>query len=103
MSIVAIPWDSADEIVPEGFEGGYTIAEVKVFGKTLGGQDVESGTFKFPISVCNGCLIRYPANLMSSTGCTASKDEETLPCFLGQDDPINCSICAYEYAICRNP
>lgn len=103
MSIVAIPWDYVDDIVSNDSGGGYVIAEVKAFGTTLGGQEVESGVFKFPISVCRGCLIRYPANLMTTSGCTASKDEETLPCRLGQDDPINCSICAYEYAICRSP
>ena len=101
MNIVAIPLNTDQEI--EEIDGGYVIAEIKVFGKTLGGQEVESGVYKFPITICKGCLIQFPSNLMTGTECKASQEEETLPCVLGQDDPIKCSICAAVYTDCKKP
>jgi hypothetical protein len=103
MNIVAIPLDKSGVIDEKQYEGGYGIAEIKVFGKTLGGQEVESGVYKFPITVCKGCLIQFPSNLMKDGVCKASLEEETLPCVLGQDDPIKCSVCAYEYSECETP
>lgn len=34
------------------------VAEVKAFGETLGGTDVESSVWSWVIDVCNGCLAR---------------------------------------------
>jgi hypothetical protein len=50
------------------------VARVSVFGKTIGGLDVESSEFMFVIGVCNGCLLRDCAD-----------DEELLACLPGQD------------------
>src|SRR5262249_20286356 len=47
-------------------EGDY-VARIKVFGTTLGGQDIESGELRFPISVCYGCLIRYPSAALDTS------------------------------------
>lgn len=101
MNIVAIPLDRFGILRKIG--SGYVIAEVKVFGKTLGGQEVESGVYKFPITFCKGCLIQFPSNLMTENGCEASQEEENVPCMLGQDDPIKCSICAAAYDECKTP
>lgn len=63
--------------------GGQTIvARVKVFGESLGGADVESGPFDFPIQVCSNCL-----------GCFEPEDCETAPdltCRVGQDTSPDC-------------
>jgi hypothetical protein len=104
MNIVAIPLSDANELIENDVVGGYTIAEIRVFGKTLGGQEVESGLFKFPITVCRGCLIRYPSASMGADKlCTASKEATTGPCRLGQDDEINCSLCAAKMDRCKDP
>jgi hypothetical protein len=74
---------------------------VKVFGRTLGGLNVDSGEFDFPLTVCYRCLIQFPpdaqdpraavipnCNLAPATGTTL-----TPPCQFGQDDNIDCRIC----------
>lgn len=40
------------------------IARVRIEGETLDGKSVESNEFLFPIEVCNGCQIAYPANVL---------------------------------------
>lgn len=74
---------------------------VRFFGKTLGGDSVESDEFGFPVDVCKGCLIAFPATedlisgpqpncllASSSTSTTTS-----IPCVPGQDSAIDCSQC----------
>lgn len=76
-------------------------AVVKVFGRTLGGLNVDSGEWQFPLSVCYGCLIAFPreaddlhaptqpnCDLAASTGTSI-----TPPCEVGQDDTVDCRIC----------
>ncbi len=80
---------------------GRIVAVVKVFGKTLGGQDVQSGEFRFPIEVCYGCLVSFPAGAYEPTagpppncmnlGETGTGAED--PCFLGQDTQVDCRVC----------
>ena len=73
---------------------------VKVIGKTLGGTAVESGEWRFPLTVCYGCLISFPpeasdpkltrpnCELPAGTGTTVAA-----PCILGQDDAVDCRVC----------
>jgi hypothetical protein len=74
---------------------------VKINGKTLGGSEIQSNQWRFPLSVCYGCLIVYPPDandpkvqpqpncaLPAGTGTTLAP-----PCILGQDDAIDCRIC----------
>jgi hypothetical protein len=86
----------------------------KVFGHTLGGQAVESGEYRFPITICFGCLIYYPAeandpkvtpnpncDLPQATGSALS-----LGCTPGQDEMVDCRVCKATYpssAICEPP
>lgn len=76
---------------------------VKVFGKTLGGVDVESGEFQLPMTVCNGCLVDFsqssdplqnpqPNCKRASTAAAGSGQTQT-PCFLGQDEVVPCALC----------
>lgn len=83
------------------------IAEIRVFGETTGGQEIESGTFTYPIRVCYGCLISYPLAAMdlSVDPPTCSSSVRDTPastgCLLGQDAPVDCRLCATSYAVCR--
>lgn len=78
------------------------IANVKVFGKSLGGVDVESGEFQFPIKVCNGCLVDFSAFLdpavqptpnCAKAGTETTSGSQTAPCFAGQDELTPCNLC----------
>jgi hypothetical protein len=74
---------------------------VKVFGRTLGGLNVDSGEWQFPLSVCYGCLISFPREaddlkLMQQPNCqlaAATGSSLTLPCLVGQDDTVDCRVC----------
>jgi hypothetical protein len=90
----------------QGTDSRLVIANVKVFGQTLGGVDLESGEFQFPIRICNGCLVDFskgddPANPgrdcnlpLTATGGTA-----VLPCLPGQDEPTPCQLCSSD--VCK--
>jgi len=77
------------------------VTYVKVFGKTLGGRYVESNEFEFPIDVCWGCLVSFlaadedPCYLLPNCrlGSVASSTTSSVPCLIGQDNPVDCSQC----------
>lgn len=90
---IGLPPPGQDKIV---------LANVKVFGTTLGGIEVESGELTFPINVCNGCLIAFsPDPAAPDVRCainpagtaTTTKDETATPCHVGQDEPVPCQLC----------
>lgn len=54
----------------------YAIANVIIKGRTLGGQEVETGEWSFPITVCMGCQCHD----VSPTGCCASAPPAALQC-----------------------
>ena len=76
------------------------IVNMRAFGRTLGGIELESSEFQFTIRTCNGCLVSFaggddPAqeprpNCKASLGTGAST---TIPCFVGQDEPVPCQLC----------
>jgi len=75
---------------------GYTevVADVQVYGKTLGGQSVQSNWFTFPIHIGpRGWLVDYPAEAVTNGRCTGEAEESTRPCFLGQDGLTSCTAC----------
>jgi hypothetical protein len=105
------------DVIPAGVMGGVSTAlggrgvvqaKIRVFGTTLGGQDIESGDYTFSIEVCNGCLIEY-ANVDDTSGagdftCTGPAQSSTkVVCSLGQDQVTPCSLCAGAYDVCLNP
>jgi hypothetical protein len=74
---------------------------VRAFGETLGGTEIESAELFFPIFVCNGCLVSFPADAIDPTTdpptCTANVDAlsaENVPCQIGQDFPVDCRACS---------
>lgn len=83
------------------------IANIRVFGKTLGGTELTSGEFTFPIDVCYGCLIDYPIDAVEDTGtgegrvCSGTTENVTTSqCIRGQDAVIDCRECAATLDVC---
>lgn len=77
-------------LVPAGLNlalGEY-LATVRIFGETLGGQDVETGEFKFPFIVCNGCTISG----LNRDGICTSVGTPDRPCTPGEDSPYDCAL-----------
>jgi hypothetical protein len=83
------------------------VAEVRVFGKTVGGLEVESAAIRYVIRVCNGCLVDFPPAALSAMGqCTMPTDQALgdLPCRPGQDAVVDCRTCARSNpATCLGP
>ncbi|MEO8178418.1 MAG: hypothetical protein ABI895_06250 [Deltaproteobacteria bacterium] len=80
------------------------VAEVKVFGRTVGGLEVESAAIRYVIKVCLGCLVNYPAIALQNGVCSRAPDQSPeLPCFLGQDAVVDCRACAATNPICSSP
>jgi hypothetical protein len=81
------------------------LVHIKVFGNTLGGEHVETNDFQFPLDVCLGCLVTFPASAISPvtglcTGASGGGGSATTfaPCVVGQDQPVPCSLCPTEQA-----
>ncbi len=75
------------------------VSVVKVFGRSLGGQDLESGEFRFPVEVCYGCLVTFPLEANDKTlgapNCKggAEAEQPKTSCQVGQDGPVDCRVC----------
>lgn len=77
------------------------VSKVRVFGKTLGGAEVQSNEFQFIIFACKGCLINYPDGTddpnIDGRDCTlpgtTDLQDNAGACLPGQDTPIDCRIC----------
>ncbi len=95
---------------------GTVVSKVRVFGTTLGGEDVESGELLFPIEVCDGCLVSFPADArdpaadsmtyqckLTSADTAAAPAAALAPCDLGIDLPVPCTVCSGLYDACLTP
>jgi len=77
------------------------VSYVKFFGVTLGGKNVESDEFEFPVDICQGCLISFSpvdiSPLFAAPNCKAAAtgtiSSLPVPCIVGQDSPVDCSYC----------
>jgi hypothetical protein len=71
------------------------VSEVVVRGRTLGGNELETAPFAFPISVCNGCTVFFPKGVTENgLACAGEGEEEIEPlCNPGQDSPTDCRLC----------
>lgn len=70
------------------------IVSVIIRGRTLGGNELESGEFQFPIKVCDGCLLLPsaaddPANPARDCDNAMELDDAVL-CTPGQDEAVDC-------------
>jgi hypothetical protein len=86
------------------------IADVRVFGNTLGGLSIESGSFTYPIRVCYGCSVLFPlealmADADGKLACIASAQSVPFDiCALGQDSMIDCRLCVATHPdVCYSP
>jgi hypothetical protein len=80
------------------------LVNIKVFGKTLGGEDVESNDYQMPLTVCRGCLVTFPEssvdtaqplpNCLKPISTAAGGGATQVPCFPGQDEATSCQFCA---------
>jgi len=87
------------------------VSVVKVFGTTLGGQELTSGEFRFPINVCYGCLVAFPPEaadpLKPMPNCLATGDSASnasSSCTMGQDEAVDCRVCTssgYPDTLCQ--
>lgn len=90
------------------------VSYLKFFGKTLGGNYIESNEFEFPVDVCYGCLVQFSSAdvdcLFQAPNCavaelssgSTSASSQTVPCVFGQDTMIDCSQCL-AYSVCVPP
>lgn len=62
------------------------VASVIVRGRDLGGDEVETAPFNFPLRVCYGCLCTVPPGV----DCTDRTDKPTANCHVGTDLPVDC-------------
>jgi hypothetical protein len=78
------------------------LVNIKVFGVSLGGTEVESGEFQFPTQVCNGCLVDFTLGndetSMTQPNCdkplpATGGSGTILPCRAGQDEVTPCQLC----------
>ena len=94
------------------------LINVKVFGKTLSGVDLESGEYQLPMQVCNGCLVSFaggldPAGPKDAQGnvipnCNkplVTGTSTSVPCRTGQDEIVPCQLCVGVKKACdpKNP
>lgn len=97
----------ADQLRDDPGNPRLLVSNIRVFGTTLGGLDVTSGEFRFPIQVCYGCLIYYPLEALVDSGdgpqCLGDGDVSTTQCFPGQDGAVDCRSCAGQLELCLSP
>ncbi|HKO89851.1 MAG TPA: hypothetical protein VJU61_01790 [Polyangiaceae bacterium] len=78
------------------------VAEVRVFGQTIGGVEVESAAIRYVIRVCEGCLVGFPPTALQGSTCARGGDQEPeVPCYFGQDAVIDCRLCAAYNPYCQ--
>jgi hypothetical protein len=94
------------------------VVNIKIFGVTLGGVDLESSEFQFPVVVCKGCLINFnghddpqvagvdcnldaTAAAAGAGGSTATTTQP--PCIAGQDEFVQCTDCKATNKACTAP
>ncbi len=85
-------------------------ARVKVFGHTLGGTEVETGVFTYPITACYGCGVSVPAeavdpkisgrNCKGTSATSTSGSAQKTICYTGQDAFTDCRSCQGVIPLC---
>ncbi len=98
-------------LVATGQISGQVLAKIRVFGDTLGGKSITSSELDFPITVCDGCLVTYPAQgdptattyMCPTPSATDTSSTTVQPCFLGQDASFSCTLCSAAVDACKDP
>lgn len=70
------------------------VVRIQLFGVTQGGTEVFSQWFRYPITVCRGCVGVCPYGLDASLACRCPTPppEGDFPCHPGQDDQFDVCI-----------
>jgi hypothetical protein len=109
--VVLIPNDVGADLradVSRG-EGRTVVAEVRVFGDTLGGAELTSGSFTYVIDICHGCLLTavtdgwaYDENT-EAYWCDTALNEPLVAngCVVGQDGYYDCRYCSTDECFLR--
>lgn len=73
---------------------------VQFVGQSTSGAEVESNVFTYPLTICRGCLLNFPADAVNPLdeppNCGAEVTDSTTvpePCRAGQDEAFDCRIC----------
>jgi hypothetical protein len=102
------------EAIPPGYlstedAGRVILVEFRVLGTTAGGNEVDTPWFTFPVLTCAGCLAYFPPEAWDEeSGCfdccdIGSGGEMVIPCNLGQDERVDCRICASSHpTLCQD-
>jgi hypothetical protein len=110
----------AISVIPDGLLANIkappvVLAKIRVFGDTLGGSSITSSELDFPITICEGCLVQYPAEdddpaqamnatyKCATTASTTTTTTDVPPCILGQAQPFACTECSASVPLCRDP
>lgn len=97
--------------IAEGMSVGQSklvAANVKAFGRSVGGVELETGEFQIPIEVCVGCLVSFSGADDPATpnlDCSQPLPEtggatDEFPCVPGQEEVTPCQLCL-ERSVCR--
>lgn len=89
------------------------IARLQPFGRSGGGVPIEAPFFDFPITVCCGCLVRFPPEANRADTEMGHRGPDCLEgvallgaatCRIGQDYEVDCRVCATSRPeICQPP
>jgi len=101
-SVTIVPLIPSSQGLPS-----HVTTKVSVVGETST-RTVESLPLTFPIQICAGCLIDYPASADDTAQpayqCARVADSEVVaPCLLGQDEMVDCRLCATVIPECYEP
>jgi hypothetical protein len=77
-----------------GDPSNIAVVYITFFGQTLGGQTLQSNQYQFPVDVCHGCLVTYPAGSPTGYCKAASSSAVFQACQPGQDQVSDCTYCA---------
>jgi hypothetical protein len=105
VTVNILAFDRVMTALPVPTNGGTItlVSHVKIQGQTLGRTNVETNEFDFPIDVCSGCLVSFPAgsenpvlplpNCQGSLMSSGGNGTIVQPCALGQDQTVDCRLC----------
>ena len=82
------------------------VAEITVFGKTIGGLELESAPFTYVIHICEGCIVDFPSDALNpeTLECEPTSDDSPgTGCHIGQDDVVDCRSCYTSNPYCLYP
>jgi len=86
VAVEAIPVGYAEQL--NTFSDSQILAEVQIFGTTLGGVDIDFKPFVFPIRLCSGCLTECATDLVAMDISAADVYGDNCPDNAGADGRV---------------